>query len=575
MKVKHYFFCLFGIFLFQKVSAQLTAFEKDSAKNTTAQYSELISFYKALAEKYPHQCHLFTYGTTDVGKPLQLFVLSQDGTFDAKKLRLQNKSVLLINNGIHPGEPEGIDASMMLARDLLKQKRIPPKVAICIIPVYNIDGMLNRGVSRVNQNGPRSYGFRGNKQNLNLNRDFIKTESSNSYSFQKIFNIWNPDVLIDNHTSDGADYQYIMTLIETQKNKFNPILADYMHEKFTLQLYSRMGEKGYKLIPYVDFAGETPESGINEYLETPRYSTGYAALHNTIAYMPETHMWKPFKERVESTYDLMRFTINIMSEQGDTLVEKRAIANNYTAHQTTFPLQWTLDTTHYSVIPFYGYEPQHKLSEVSGYQRLFYDRSKPFTRDIKLYNHYQASLSVKAPSAYIIPGAYQKIINLLQINGVKMRRLTKDTTVSADFYYIGNFKTSNTLYEGHYIHSDVNINTQRLTMPFYEGDIIVPVNQITNRYIVETLEPQAMDSYFSWNFFDPILSQKEYFSDYIFEDYAAQYLKENPELRKELEKAKLENESLRNSARKQLEWVYQHSPYHEKTHNLYPIGRIM
>lgn len=559
----------------QMAVAQSTSFEKDPEKNTTALYPEPMLFYKELAKHYPGKCRLFTYGPTDVGKPLQLFVLSANGTFDTTIIRRQQKSILLVNNGIHPGEPEGIDASMMLARDLLQNNRLPANVVICIIPVYNIDGMLNRGVSRANQNGPHSYGFRGNRKNLNLNRDFIKTDSKNSYSFQQIFNAWNPDVMIDNHTSDGADYQYIMTLIETQKDKFNPALADYMTQKFTGPLYTRMGERGYKLIPYVDFSGETPESGIREYLETPRYSTGYAALHNTIAYMPETHMWKPFKERVASTYDLLRYTIDIMHEQGDTLLRKRAAANDVTAHQKVFPLQWDLDTTHFSIIPFYGYEPEHKPSEVSGQQRLYYNRNRPFARNIRLYDRYQASLSVTAPKAYIIPGAYDKIIDLLRLNGVKMRTLKRDTLVTAEFYYITGLKTSSTPYEGHYLHSGIDVRASRQTVPFYAGDIVVEVNQPSNRYIVETLEPQGVDSYFTWNFFDPILSQKEYFSPYIFEDYAAAYLKEHPEARVELEKEKAANEPLRASAEAQLEWVYRHSPYYEKTHNLYPVGRIM
>jgi hypothetical protein len=34
----------------------------------------------------------------------------------------KNKAVLLINNGIHPGEPDGIDATMQLFLDLALAK---------------------------------------------------------------------------------------------------------------------------------------------------------------------------------------------------------------------------------------------------------------------------------------------------------------------------------------------------------------------------------------------------------------------------------------------------------------------
>jgi murein tripeptide amidase MpaA len=76
--------------------------------------------------------------------------------------RQKNRRVLFIQNGIHPGEPEGIDASMMLARDLLQQKslqKLLANVTVVIVPVYNVDGMLNRNATtRVNQNGPAAYG---------------------------------------------------------------------------------------------------------------------------------------------------------------------------------------------------------------------------------------------------------------------------------------------------------------------------------------------------------------------------------------------------------------------------------
>ncbi|WP_379087068.1 M14 family zinc carboxypeptidase [Pedobacter sp. UC225_65] len=228
--------------------AQQTPFERSNKKETTT-YAEAIAFYEGLAKAFPQQAKLFTYGSTDFGKPLHLLVLSKKGIFDPSALRKSNKRIFLVNNGIHPGEPEGIDASMMLSRDLLKGNKLPEDVVICIIPVYNIDGSHNRsGTSRANQNGPVAYGFRGNSKNYDLNRDFIKTDSKNSQAFQQIFNTWQPEIFVDTHTSNGADYQYTMTLIPTQKDKLNPILSSYLTKTMVPDLYSQMKGKGYELI---------------------------------------------------------------------------------------------------------------------------------------------------------------------------------------------------------------------------------------------------------------------------------------------------------------------------------------
>ncbi len=152
--------------------------------------------------------------------------------------------------------------------------------------------------SRANQNGPKSYGFRGNARNYDLDRDFIKADSKNMKSFAEIFHRWNPDVMVDNHASDGADYQYVMTLIETQQDVFNPVMRRFYESKMRPALYSGMKNDGFPMTPYVESFKTSPDSGIVSFMDYPRYSSGYAALFNTISFITETHMLKPYRQRV-------------------------------------------------------------------------------------------------------------------------------------------------------------------------------------------------------------------------------------------------------------------------------------
>jgi Zinc carboxypeptidase len=561
-------------FVFFQAKAQLTPFELSKDKNYTATYPEIISWYQKLGKQYG-QMKLFSYGITDIGKPLTLIVLSKDKVFDPAQIKKQNKRVLLINNGIHPGEPEGIDASMMLVRDLLKKNKLPKNVVLCFIAVYNIDGCLNRGVSRINQNGPRAYGFRGNYKNLDLNRDFIKADSKNALAFMEILNTWQPEVFLDNHTSDGADYQYVMTLIETQKDKQNPILAEYTSKILSPELYKRMAKSGYEMTPYVEEKNATPDSGIVSFLETPRFATGYTAQHNIISYITETHMLKPFDKRVYATYDFMQNLIDVCQRDEKLIGEVKSKADEQVKNQNTFALNWELDEKKYDTITFKGYMAAHKPSEVSGLSRLYYDRSKPYTKTIKYFDNYKATITANKPMAYIIPQAWQKVIALFQLNKVVMHKLAHDTTLDLQMYYISDYKTATRPYEGHYLHSNTKLNPVEMKVKFYAGDYVVYTNQALNRYIVETLEPQGVDSFFSWNFFDSVLGQKEYFSDYVFEDAAAELLKKDPDLRKKLDDEKAKNPQLANSAAAQLNFVYRNSPYFEKTYLRYPVGRLL
>jgi hypothetical protein len=556
-------------------NAQLTPFELSKDKNYTATYAEVISYYQKVNKLYPQQMKMINYGTTDVGKPLTLIVLSKNGVFDPALIKKQDKRVLLINNGIHPGEPEGIDASMMLVRDMLKKNQLPKDVVICLVALYNIDGNLNRGQSRVSQNGPVAYGFRGNYRNLDLNRDFIKADSRNALAFTQILTTWKPEVFLDNHTSDGADYQYVMTLIETQKDKQNPILADYTSKTLTPYLYSHMKKSGYEMIPYGAGEEGLPDSGIVSFLETPRFATGFTAQHNIISYITETHMLKAFDKRVYATYDFMQHLIDINQRDAKLIGELKEKADAAVISQKTFPLKWEVDMKAVDTITFKGYEAGYKTSDVSGIKRLYYDRNKPYTKVIKFYNTYKTTVTADKPLAYIIPQAWGKVIDLFKLNGVKMQQLAHDTTLNLQMYYFGDIKTPTRPFEGHYLHSSVQLNPVDMPVKFYAGDYVVYTNQAINRYIVETLEPQGVDSFFAWNFFDSMLGEKEYFSDYVFEDKAADLLKKDSALKQKLDDAKAKDPQLANSAQAQLFFVYKYSPYFEKTYMRYPVGRIL
>ncbi|RZL33960.1 MAG: hypothetical protein EOO96_11200, partial [Pedobacter sp.] len=311
------------------------------------------------------------------------------------------------------------------------------------------------------------------------------------------------------------------------------------------------------------------------FIESPRYSTGYTTLHNTIGFMPESHMLKSYDLRVDATYKLLQTYIDIVQRDAKIIGENKRKADEFVAAQQEFPLAWKLNKSIANDLPFKGFEAGKKPSEVSGTDRLFYDRTKPFTKTIKEWNNYEPAVSVQKPLAYIIPKAWDKVITLLKLNNVKVDELKADAKIAVESYYITDFKTATRPYEGHYLHSAVAVNPVQNTLQYYAGDFVVYVNQKTNRFIVETLEPQATDSYFNWNFFDSILDMKEHFSAYVFEDTAAELLKNNPDLKNKLEAKKASDAEFAKNGAAQLDFVYKNSDYYEKTHNRYPIARLL
>lgn len=551
-----------------------TRYEK-TAGDQTATYQEVIQYYQLLAKRFP-QIHMQAIGSTDAGFPLHLITYSPQKDFDFKSLHKKNKRIILINNGIHPGEPDGIDACMMLLRDLALGKiKLPDNIILAVIPVYNIGGMLNRSpFYRIDQNGPDAFGSRGNAQNLDLNRDFIKTDSKNALAFQQIYHLTDPDVFVDNHVSNGADYQHIMTLLTTQHNKLGGPMGEFMNKTFEPGLYDLMKAKGYDLVPYVNHFGETPDSGWVEFADVPRYSTGYTTLFHTFGFVPETHMLKPYPLRVKATYALMECFIQFTASHSDAIKQLREQAKQNSITQKTFPLSWEFDMTKYSLITFRGFASGHKPSAISGLPRLYYDRTKPYTRQIKFYNTAEAQNFVEKPLAYIIPQGWWAVIHLLKNNNVQLQPLPHDTTIYVSVYHIADFQSNAKPYEKHYLHTNVKVSSSMDSIRFRKGDFYIPMNQTANRFLIETLEPTAGDSYFAWNFFDAVLGQKEGYSSYVFEDTGAAYLERHPELQDALNKKKASDTAFANSASAQLNFIYKNSPFAEPEYLRYPVYRV-
>ncbi|MEM6540112.1 MAG: hypothetical protein AAF634_03080 [Bacteroidota bacterium] len=163
----------------------------------------------------------------------------------------------------------------------------------------------------------------------------------------------------------------------------------------------------------------------------------------------------------------------------------------------------------------------------------------------------------------------------LTANEIDFFELDKDTLLEVGMYRIVNFKTYTSPYEGHYPHYETTVVSSKNTIAFQKGDFVIPTQQAGIRYLLETLEPGAVDSFFNWNFFDTVLQRKEGFSPYVFEDLAEQLLMENQPLRDSLAYRKSTDEAFAQNWYAQLNWIFQNSKYYEKAHMQYPVYRIL
>jgi hypothetical protein len=557
----------------------LTHFEK-SNKLESPDYENTLKYFQKFSDKTPF-VKIKTIGTTPQGRELKVIIVSKDKAFTPGQAKKTGKAILLIQNGIHPGEVEGKDACMLLLREILitKEKEyLLDNTILLIIPVLNIDGHERISpFNRPNQNGPKKMGWRTNALNLNLNRDYLKADSQEIKSFLKLFNDWLPDFMIDNHTTNGADYQYHVTYgIETHQN-IDRELVNWIDKKYLPNLIKNVEQDGFIVGPYMEFKAGTIESGIIDLPAPPRLSHGYCATQNRVCLLVETHSLKPFANRVYSTKSMMEHTISFVNDNYKEIISLNRSADkqtikNYLADKKKFPLVLA-GNGKFDKFLFKGFEWYDEHSEISGYTVRKYT-NKPMEIEIPIFNKANSLKKITVPAAYIIPPQFTNVIEVIKSHQIKFNVLNISKRLKVEKYRFTNIKFAPRPYEGRQL-PGFNIESFTEQCEIQPGSLVVYTNQRQLRVIVNLLEPEAPDSFVNWGFFNAFFERKEYAEAYVMEPYAKQMMKEDAALRNEFYKKVNEDEAFRNNSGERLDFFYKRSPFYDKGENVYPIMRMV
>jgi hypothetical protein len=548
----------------------------------TPRYEETIAYSRRLAASSP-MLRYQSFGTSGEGRELPLLIAAEGGTFTPEGARKAGKAILLVQACIHPGEPDGKDAGLALLRDIAvtrTREGLLKRVVILFLPIYNVDGHERFGpFNRINQNGPAEMGWRANATNLNLNRDYMKLDAPETRAWIKLWNQWNPDLLIDCHVTNGADYLYDITYIYEHHEHVPKAIVDWHREAFDGRIFPATEKAGTLLAQYMTFRDNRDFSkGIDAFIMPPRFSTGYSPLRNSPGMTIETHMLKDYRTRVRGTYDLLMYTLEELNHHTERLF--RAVRNSQEEalafgrefdKSRQVPLR--VDLTEKS-FPFQlkGVEARTDISEVSGKARVVFgakraDYTVPFYDDVKV------TKSVAPPLYYVVPPQWKDVIERLQAHGLRLQRLAAPAEIEVESYRFSEVKWATWPFEGR-LRASFKTNTVRERRRYAAGSVIVPLAQPGARVAVHLLEPDAPDSFVSWGFFNAIFEQKEDAEDYKLEKLAREMLAADENLRREFEERLKSDEKFAASPEARLRFFYQRSPYWDQQMNLYPVGRI-
>jgi len=563
-------------------AAWLTHAEKTDYRETP-RYAETIEYSKRLDQASP-LIKFQSFGKSGEGRELPLLIATERDTFTPEAARHAGKAVILIQACIHAGEPDGKDAGLALLRDIAITKTQPgllKNLVVLFIPIYNADG--HERVSphnRINQNGPVEMGWRTTSTYQNLNRDYMKADTPETRAWLALWNQWKPDLFIDCHVTDGADYQYNITYQHEHHAGIAPSILAWEEKVIDKRVAPATEAAGNVISWYLEFIDNRDlHKGIRDFNGSPRFSTGYTPLRNRPGILIETHMLKPYRPRVIGTYDFLRFALSEVSRDPQNLLsavreaDEKTLTDGGTYDPSrSYPLDFELSekSTPYKLR---AVESQTEKSDISGAQRVIFG-TKPVELSVPLYNDFRVKKSVAPPLYYIVPAQWANVIELLKAHGLRFQTTKELTTIDIESYRFVDVKWAGGPFEGRLMPS-FKVDVVRERRAFPAGSVIIPLAQEAAKVAINLLEPEAPDSLVHWGFFNATFEQKEYGEDYVVEKLAREMLEKNPALREDYEKRLASDPAFAANPHARLQFFYQRSPYWDKQMNLYPVGRIL
>ncbi|PYS97331.1 MAG: peptidase M14 [Acidobacteria bacterium] len=563
---------------------------------STPRYIETMAYLTRLARAAPGRLRLETFGRTGEGRGLVAAVVSRDGSFDPEALRRAGRPVVLVQNAIHAGEMDGKDACLALLRDMVitrTREALVERAVLVVIPIYNADGHERFGpYNRVNQNGPESGGWRTQARNLNLNRDYMKADAPETRALLRLWNRWLPDLFVDDHVTDGADYQYDTTYGLDMGPDVPPALAAWNRDVLAPYLERSVGETGHVIGPYIALRDDADVAkGILLGQDLPRFSTGYAVLQNRPGLLVEMHMLKDYRTRVTGNYEVLRAVLELVNRDAAKLV-----AMNRAADAATAALGRTYDPAALAPLRleaqaatepfrFLGYRAVKRPSEISGAEMVEYTR-EPIAITVPRPAGLRVARSVTTPRAYIVPAAWTQVIEVLQAHGLRLLKTAAPWSGDVETYRCDSPHWFERPFEGRQVlfypgeglpKSGAALGpctTVVETLWFPAGSTVVPLDQRAGRVALHFLEPEAPDSAVAWGFFNSVFEQKEFGEAYVLERLARDMMAKDPALKAEFERRLAEDKEIAGSPDARLNFFYRRSPFWDPRLGLYPVGRL-
>lgn len=494
-----------------------TVAEQTSYQGTSDEFQ--VSDFLDQIDQASNQVTRVSLGKTTEGRKLDAVVLAKEGGNPLPLPALDKRLVVLIHGNIHSGECDGKEAILALMRDLLldpaKLNRYLEKTVLVILPNFNADANARIGkLHRPGQAGPEfGMGLRENPFGLDLNRDFMKLDSSEVRSLVRILDAWDVDVLIDAHTTNGSLHQYDLTYDLPHNPASNQAIVSWMRKELFPTVTMDLAKQGTPVFYYGNFSRDYKRW--ETYGHEPRYSTEYMGVRGKIGILVESYSYASYQRRIEASYQFIDACINQLSLNAEKLGSMIASER---PRNPQVPIQGKIVTEPGTFLakgyawkePVKENESRPPFPSPRDKERL--DQLLKVDYEVELVNRGEGTVHVAAPTYYYIPFESAWAASRLRLHGIRMSEITSAEaakhaaqSIPATAYRIQSVSKL-PAYQGR---NPQKLEVAEESMPWtMQPGWVVPSDQPLGVLAALLLEPHADDSLAAWNFFDPGIQPK-------------------------------------------------------------------
>jgi len=488
-----------------EAGAQQTVAER-SRFAATSSHADVLAFLDSLVLRGA-SIRVGALATSAEGRVVPWVLASRPLVASPSEAHRSGKPVVYIQGNIHGGEVEGKEAAQMLLRDLPLGSLRPllDSLILIVVPIYNTDGndaFAPGSRNRPGQNGPDTVGRRPNGLGFDLNRDYIKQEAPETRGAARLLAEWDPDLLLDLHTTNGSYHGYVLTYAPGL-NPNSPPANDFVRDRMLPAIRQRMRERhGAEVFSYGNFRNQHPDSlvlGWETYDARPRFGTNWMGMRGRLSILSEAYSNADFETRVRGTWQFMLETLRYLNESWATVGPVLAASD-----------RWRPDsvTVRSVLAPPTAQDVIAEITEPGDGGRGGFARRKRTgvfrTIRMPVFDRFAPARREAMPAAYLLPPSESGLADALRAQGIVVERLTEAWSGPAEAFRVDSLSSAPFPFEGHRtVQVEGQWRSQQAALT--AGWFVIPTDQRLGVLAAYLMEPASEDGFVAWNRLDRVL----------------------------------------------------------------------